>query len=645
MGETTTGFKNGEPLVIPGVAIGIGVGGKVSDLVTGRIMRAVIDRSLHLPAMFEIVFDDNDGDTLEKAKIEIGSELTISAGAPDAVSASPLVSGEVTTIEGSYDQNTWFTVVRGYDKMHRLQRSRRTRTFVNMKDCDIVRQVLSQAGLTPGTIEETKTTHTHLGQVDQTDWDFLQMRAREIGYEFGIDDGKVYFRRASSATGGTGAAISLTLEEKLLEFNPRVSGGNLAPDVEVRVWDSVTRKVVATQHPITTKSATLSDADPEKLANSFSGGGVAAPPPPPPPPAVGTLGPAPSDKAFVVNTRPVASGASINAALDEVVSGVADHLASSFASAEGVVIGDPQIMPGQAVAVDGAPGPFNGTWMVTSARHVFDPDEGGYRTHFRADGRQDRSLLNLASAGSATDARPRPNFPGVCCGVVTNNNDPAKQGNVKVVLPWLSPQYETDWAPVVQFGAGPKTGAMFLPEVGDEVLVGFEFGDPRRPYVFGGLLTDKSTYSLGGPAVKPSGMAASVVRRGFVSPAGNRLMFNDELPPGGAAGPPLTSTFSLGTGDEKIAFVIDQVAGTVTLVCKPTPPESKSPEGRITIECADLGTVNVQTGNAGTINIKAGEGGSVNVDGGAKLSMKAQAMVEIESEGEVSIKGSLIKLN
>jgi phage baseplate assembly protein gpV len=279
------------------------------------------------------------------------------------------------------------------------------------------------------------------------------------------------------------------------------------------------------------------------------------------------------------------------------------------------------------------PAPFCGSWLVTNARHVFDFGEGGYTTYFVVSGRQDRSLLSLAAHGRT---RPRPpSIPGVCCGIVTNNNDPQTKGQVRVALPSLSPDYETDWAPVIQFGAGKLSGAMFLPEVGDQVLVGFEFGDPRRPYVLGGIVTSASTYSLGADAIKVEGETGTVALRGFVSSAGNRLVFADQLPPGGASGPPTVSTVTLGTGDGKLSLAIDQVNGTITLSCSPAPPNSKQAQGTISIQCGD----------AGTINIAAGSGGTVNIDGGASLNLKAQSSISVQSQAEVAIKGSKITLS
>jgi uncharacterized protein involved in type VI secretion and phage assembly len=79
---------------------------------------------------------------------------------------------------------------------------------------------------------------------------------------------------------------------------------------------------------------------------------------------------------------------------------------------------------------------------------------------------------------------------GVFPALVSDINDPEGQGRVRVTLPW-SPDtggasYDT-WARLATFMGGNNRGSWFIPDVGDEVLVTFEAGDPRRPYVIGGL--------------------------------------------------------------------------------------------------------------------------------------------------------------
>jgi uncharacterized protein involved in type VI secretion and phage assembly len=79
---------------------------------------------------------------------------------------------------------------------------------------------------------------------------------------------------------------------------------------------------------------------------------------------------------------------------------------------------------------------------------------------------------------------------GVYPGLVLDVRDPDGQGRVRVTLPWASDsgseRYEA-WARQATLMAGAGRGTWFVPDPGDEVLVGFEAGDPRRPYVLGAL--------------------------------------------------------------------------------------------------------------------------------------------------------------
>lgn len=82
-------------------------------------------------------------------------------------------------------------------------------------------------------------------------------------------------------------------------------------------------------------------------------------------------------------------------------------------------------------------------------------------------------------------------FFGVAIGIVTNNKDPQGLGRVKLTLPWMSDDAESNWARIAAPMAGKGRGCYFLPEVNDEVLVAFEHGSPDSPYVLGGLWNGK----------------------------------------------------------------------------------------------------------------------------------------------------------
>lgn len=88
-------------------------------------------------------------------------------------------------------------------------------------------------------------------------------------------------------------------------------------------------------------------------------------------------------------------------------------------------------------------------------------------------------------SGPARETRSK--VYGVAVGVVINNQDPQGQGRVQISFPTLSDNTIGAWARIAVLMAGNQRGTFFLPEVGDEVLVAFEYGDLSRPYVLGGL--------------------------------------------------------------------------------------------------------------------------------------------------------------
>ena len=601
-------------------------GAEIPDDAKSQLVGTLVDTHVHLPDMFEITFEDGDNSVITDLAVKIGSQVEIYGGAPSDSWADCLIKGEVTAIEGEYEGMILHTVVRGYEKAHRMQRFTRTRAFVDMKDSDIASQIADAYKFSETQIDATDTTHKHISQVAQTDWDFLKFRAQEIGFEVGMAGGEFYFRKPASPDSGP-QPPTLTLGETLMSFHSRLSAGGLTGDVEVRVWDPKSADVVVGSTGVKSDTAKLSDAPkPDEMAGLFKDSPSPAPQLPNNP-GMPNLGPAPSSTARVVSDRPIDRDSAATAAVDEMAKGLAEHVGSTFVEAEGFAYGNPDIQAGRPIKVEGVHDEFQGTWIVTNARHTFIPDEGGYRTAFVVSGRQDRSLLGLASLGRANTNRPLIN--GFVCGVVTNNSDPDKQGRVKLAFPAFTSTYESDWARVVQVGMGKQWGALFIPEVGDEVLVGFEFNDARRPYVLGGLINGKNQHDLLSTAVAGSGAMAHVAQRGVVTPTGNRIVFDDDQAP--AAPAPNKSAVTISDKDGKMILVVDKKNGKIRITA-----DSMTPPSKITIE---------QKGAGGQISVKAA--GDVNIEAAApgQLTLKGGGGVSIDAgQGMVQVSGSMIKL-
>jgi uncharacterized protein involved in type VI secretion and phage assembly len=122
-----------------------------------------------------------------------------------------------------------------------------------------------------------------------------------------------------------------------------------------------------------------------------------------------------------------------------------------------------------------------GEYIITSITHNCD-NLMNYQNHFSG-------TPSSAKVPEYTNplAYPKTNAQSA---VIKDNNDPEKIGRVKVTFPWQGNE-ESPWVRVSTPHAGDKKGFYFIPEIGEEVLVGFEDGDAERPYVIGSMFNGK----------------------------------------------------------------------------------------------------------------------------------------------------------
>ena len=579
------------------------LGSPLSAELERLLEQVVVDHHQHLPSMFAITFHDPDRDVLGKLHATIGDSVTIKVTLPGG-SPETLVKGELTGFEAEYGATRLRTVLRGYDMSHRLHRGRRTETYKNVTDSDIARTVASRANLQIGTIDSTSGTHDHVSQANQSDWDFLKSRAREIGYELAMEDGKFNFRRPVSASGAPEVGnyhnhsdpLQLVFGDDLIEFRPRVTSAEQVNDVKVRGWDPDQKQAVIGSANAGTVAVDSIPDDPTSLAGNFGG------------------------PTFTTVDRPLAQQSEV----DDAAASIAELISSAFAEADGLATGNPKLKAGTTVSVGVVGDAFSGKYALTSTRHVFG--EQGYRTHFVISGRQDRSLLGLASLGSSNGHASAGGQPinGVVVALVTDNNDPNNTARVKLKFPWLDDNYESDWARLTQLGAGPNSGAVWIPEVNDEVLVAFEHGDIRRPYVIGNLYNGQDTPNLG------SGLFdnGKVKRRGFISRKGHQFIFFDD---------PNKAGMAFISSDGKLKISLDETNSEIHI----------SSQGKVHVESKDDMTLESQA----NLKLSAQQGitleaqTNLGLKGGSGATLDGGPQLEVKASGQLKVTGAMVDVN
>jgi uncharacterized protein involved in type VI secretion and phage assembly len=192
---------------------------------------------------------------------------------------------------------------------------------------------------------------------------------------------------------------------------------------------------------------------------------------------------------------------------------------------------------------------------------------------------------------------------GVARGVVTDNRDPDGLGRVRVQLTWQD-QGSGYWARTAAPMAGSSYGTWFLPEIGDEVLVGAEQGDPALLYVLGMLWNGKAKP----PADNADGKNNL---RLIKSRSGHQLLFDDTE---GAAVLELKLSDGKRVTLDKDGVAVDDAQGNSILI--------KTGPGEIAIS------------SAAKLTLKS-----------AQVAIEADATLELKSSGTLTLKGTLVQIN
>jgi uncharacterized protein involved in type VI secretion and phage assembly len=209
---------------------------------------------------------------------------------------------------------------------------------------------------------------------------------------------------------------------------------------------------------------------------------------------------------------------------------------------------------------------------------------------------------------------------GVVAGIVINNKDPEKLGRIKVRIPRISGEEESNWARIVTFMGGKERGAFFLPEVDDEVIVAFEYGDINMPYVIGSLWNGKD---------KPPEQNANGKNniRIIKSRSGHIIKLDDTEN---------NEKIEIVDKTEKNKIIIDTNNNKIS-INSDKDIELSAPNGKVIINAMD-----VEVSSTASTKIKASS--DMDLKASANVSLNG-AIVDIKASGIMNIKSSLLNLN
>jgi uncharacterized protein involved in type VI secretion and phage assembly len=567
-------------------------GAELSEQLMQQLVEVRVEQSLALPSACLVRIADPALEQIDAATWAIGADVEILLAGTESRRLTSVFKGQIVALQPEFTERGAHIVLRGYDRGHLLTRERRTMTYQAMTAGDIARKLAGQVGLSAGTIDDPGVQSDFEQQSAETDWQFLWRLARRYDREVTVEDKKLHFR---SAGGPAGAPTTLLWGENLISFRPRLTGAQQVGTVEARGWDPKTKRAFVASSPAPAPAST-------------PGRGRAA-----------------GVKDLPTNTVRVATAAvTIQGEATALAKSVAARLANAYVEAEGACFGIATLAAGSRIKVEGVGRTYGGSYVLTSVTHVYRSTGGnGYETHFTIGGRSSRTLVDLVSP-----AAPRGFGESLVVGLVTNNKDPDAMGRVRVKYPALGDDTEGWWARVIAPQAGAARGLLFTPLVGDEVVVGFEGGDVRRPYVLGSVWNGTS---------KPAELSQVDGSLGITSPKSIAVKAADGAiaitAVKGQGGP---GDFSL-TTDGKITEKATQDLSLEGQTVKAKAHTQLSAEGA-TVAVKSIGALSAE-GATVTVKGKA----TVTVEAGGAMTVKGTA-VTIQASGILRLSGSQIML-
>lgn len=424
-------------------------GSALAETAAASLEEVRIQHKLSQPSVCELTFFVTRDPIPGLQNLRAGSSIKLSLPSNSAT----LFDGEITALEYSYEASHGETLrVRGYDKLHRLRKRQPVRAHVQVSAADLARELVADLGLSVEAADEGPLTQSIL-QYRQSDLELLVEVLQRFGLYLALRGDVLHLVGLE----GTGDTVELDLGKNLFEARLEVNAEPACRSVLAKGWD------------VSKGEAHESLADTPHIGRDVD---AEAPP--------GLFG---TDGARTLT--------------DEILPD--DHHASAVAQAElnlrnsrevtfwGIAEGDPDLMPGTAVDVSGVALGLAGRYVLTAVTHLVNRRSG-----FTSEISSAPPVFERCT-GMVTAA----------WGTITSVDDPEKLGRVRASLPTLG-KVETEWMGVLAPGAGKGKGFVFMPDVGDEVLVMFLGGEIRQGYVLGGLwgTNGPPDYGVEGASIK-----------------------------------------------------------------------------------------------------------------------------------------------
>ena len=530
-----------------------------------------------------------------------GGEITIEAGydATNQLIFKGIITGQTIRIDEHVGSSL---IVECRDEAVKMIVGRKSLTFSEQTDSDIISSIIGNYSGLSASVTATEKEWPEQVQYYTTDWDFVLARAETNGMIVTTLNNTVSVQKPDS---DTSSVLDITFGDNLLEFNADLNAINQLGSAQANTWDYTTQEVIngeassdyAGAGNLSTK--TLSEVIGLSSYNLQTAG--------------------PLEQTDLTNW----SKAAIVKSEYSKIQGTAKFQGTSL------------VDPGKYITLAGIGDRFNGDHFISGVTHIIS--DGNWTTEAHL-GLSPIWFTEEPDVVAPPAAGLLPGIRGLLQGTVKQMyEDPDNQYRILVNVPLFDPNGEGLWARLANFYSTSGAGAFFLPEVGDEVILGFLNEDPRYPIILGSLYSSEKNQPFEGLEPNENNTTKAIVSKSGIyvqfddenkvltltTPANNKIVFSDE--------------------DKQIA-ITDENNNSITMSDSGITVNS---DNNITVQAAQSLTLQGDTGvtiesSGGAVSIS---GMTISVSADTEYSLNGGATASISSDAELSISSGMVMIN
>ena len=466
-------------------------------------------------------------------------------------------------------------------------------------DSDIISTIIGTYSGLSATVDATTIIHEGMYQKLATDWDFILSRADFCGLivYYTMENIMIKAPPISSA-----AVLTVTFGHSIYSFDAELNAERQPTEVSASSWDAATLAMISSNaaEPTVNEQGNLA---PKKLSKSLS------------------------QTALKLNSGAPMTTDSLKQWADSSL------LRMRLSAIKGRVSfqGSSKVMPGNIIELEGVGDRFNGSAFVSSVSHNLENGDWVTSVKFGLDNKPVSELPNFSYSPAAGQL---PSIHGLQVAVVKKlDADPLSEFRIQITLSANTDAPVALWARMSNFYATSTSGSFFLPEIGDEVVVGFLENNPAFPVILGSLYSKKN--------VAENTPTADNFTKGITTKSKLKILFDDDKKitkistPGG-------NMITL-DDDGKTVDITDQNNNSIKMTSSGI--EIKSAKD-ITLKAT--GKIVLDATAALSITSKADvavEG--LNIKNNAKIGFvaKGAATAEISASGQTVVKGAIVMIN